>query len=216
MKISNFLILIFFACFLNLRCIAVKYHNYAVINNDIAIKTIQKLKVDTLLIVIPTFRKKEALLKRVSKRGLKNRKQNKLKLINLYAERQILQEALIHSFLDNYTFSQMLFIPDSLVSQLESGVIGSYFLNEDARIDSTIRYSNSNPIKLIQQFDQEWQIKIGNEIIPNPFPNYYLYRNGLYGFLGDETYEKMYERVSSTFQKRFDQFYKNPNRRVYL
>ena len=197
-------------------CIAVKYHDYADINKDFAVEYIQKLKTDTLLIVVPSFHKKETLLKQISSRGKKGKKTNKQKLLNLYAERQILQEALIKSFQNNYTFSSYLFIPDSLVYKFESGMEGNYFLDKTLRIDPLITYSNSNPIKLVQQFDQEWQIKIGTKLLPNPFPNYYVYRNGLYGFLGQEPYEKMYERVASTFQKRFDQFYNNPDRRIYL
>lgn len=197
-------------------CIAVKYHDYAALNKDIALEIIRSLKSDTLLIVVPTFQQKEILLKNISgKRGIKNEK-NKLKLLNLYAERQIQQKALIASFLNNYTFSAMLFIPDSLINKFEAGIDGHYFINKHAEIDSSIHYANNKPIKLIQQFDQEWQIKIGNQMIPNPFPNYYVYRNGLYGFLGDETYDKMYARVASVFQKRFEQFYLNPDRRIYL
>lgn len=197
-------------------CIAVKFHDYADLNKDIAEKTIQKLKTDTLLIVVPSFHKKENLLKLISRRGKKESKNNKLRLLNLYAERQILQIALLSSFQKNYTFSSYIFIPDSLVSNFELGIEGNYFLDKTLKIDPAITYSNTNPIKLVQQFDQEWQIKIGNKIIPNPFPNYYVYRNGLYGFFGQEPYEKMYERVATTFQKRFDQFFNNPDRRVYL
>ena len=214
-KLIQFLILFSFSTLLS-SCIAVKYHDYAEINKDVSLSTIQQLKLDTLLVVVPTFQKKEVLLKTISKKRGNNRKENKLRLLNLYAERQIQQEALIKSFIDNYTFSALLFIPDSLVNNFESGMEGYYFVNESAQIDSSIHFSNHKPIKLVQQFDQEWQIKIGNQMIPNPFPNYYVYRNGLYGFLGNETYERMYQRVASVFQKRFESFYTNPDRRIYL
>jgi len=209
-------VLFILACLINFNCIAVKYHDYASVNKDTAVEIIQKLKFDTLLIVVPTFQQKEILLKSVTKRGAKNRRVNKQKLLNLHVERELLQEALIQSFQENYSFSEILFIPDSLVSKVESGDFGPYFLNSNARIDSSIHYSNSNPIKLVQQYDQEWQIKVRNHMIPNPFPNYYIYRNGLYGFLGNETFEKMYNRVASVFQKRFDQFFADPDKRIYL
>jgi len=214
-KAKSFFTFLIFSCFFT-SCIAVKYHDYATISTETAVNTIQNLKTDTLLVVVPTFQQKEILLKSISKKRGAKRKQNKLRLLNLYAERQIQQLALIKSFLDNYTFSAILFIPDSLVNNFEAGLEGYYFVNESAQIDSSIHFANRKPIKLIQQFDQEWQIKIGTQMIPNPFPNYYVYRNGLYGFLGDETYEKMYQRVASVFQKRFEQFYLNPDRRIYL
>lgn len=210
------LYLFLLSSFLFSSCIAVKYHDYASIDKNIAVETIKKLKTDTLLIVVPTFQKKVALLTSLSQKRNDKRQENKQRLLNLHAERQILQLALIYSFIENYEFSEYLFIPDSLVTAFESGVEGDYFLDQNGNIDPLIQYSNTRPIKLIQQFEQEWQIKIGNDIIPNPFPNYYILRNGLYGFLGDETYEKMFSRVASTFQKRFDQFYSNPDRRVYL
>ena len=213
MKVLYILII---SCCLFTSCIAVKYHDYAEINKEVAKDQIQQLKTDTLLIVVPSFKKKTQILKNTSRRNRKARKKNKQKLLVLYAERQIQQNALIQSFMDNYTFSSILFIPDSLVHNFESGIEGNYFINESLKIDTSIHYSNTKPIKLVQQFDQEWQVKIGNKMLPNPFPNYYIYRNGLYGFLGNETYQMMYERVATTFQKRFDQFYSNPDRKVYL
>ena len=127
-----------------------------------------------------------------------------------------MQLALINSFNNYYSFSKLLYIPDSLVNEFEAGVIKHCFINEHLKIDPSISYSNTRPIKLVQQFDQEWQIKIRNKLIPNPFPNYYLYRNGLYGFLGQESHEIMYQRVAEAFQKRFEQYLDNPYRRVYL
>ena len=212
---KRWLVVLILFIFILSSCIVVKFHDYADTNIDIAKETITRLKNDTLLIVIPTFHQKEKLLKSLSRRG-KDRKKNKQKLLNLYAERQIIQESMIRAFLENYSFSPMLFIPDSLVTQFESGKTNHYFLNELARVDSTIHFSNRKPLKLVQQFDQEWHIKIGNKLVPNPFPNHYLYRNGLYGFLGYETYNTMYDRVASTFQKRFEQFYKDPDSRLYL
>lgn len=217
MKLNKaWIVLFFFLCLINFKCIPVKYHDYAATNEETAVEIIQKLKKDTLLIVVPTFHQKEILLKNITKSGNKNRKINKQKLLNLQVERELLQKALIQSFQEHFTFSEVLFIPDSLVYRVESGNFGPYFLSNNVRIDSTIQYVNRNPIKLVQQFDQEWQIKIGNQLTPNPFPNYYIYRNGLYGFLGGESFEKMYSRVASIFQKRFDQFYTNPDQRIYL
>lgn len=215
MNMDNRITLILFAFFMS-GCIAVKYHDYATNNQIIAIETIKKLKQDTLLIVIPTFHQKEDILKSLAKKSKRNKTEHRSSLLRLYAERQIQQESLIRSFIKNYSFSSLLFIPDSLIHKQEAGIEGYYFLNEFARIDSTIHLANTHPIKLIQQFDQEWQIKIGNQMIPNPFPNYYVYRNGLYGFLGNETYDKMYDRVAKVFQKRFEQFHANPDRRIYL
>ncbi|MDF1696324.1 MAG: hypothetical protein P1U56_10845, partial [Saprospiraceae bacterium] len=171
---------------------------------------------DTLIVVLPTYSKKEALLKLIANNNNGNSNKTNQRLLELYAERQIQLEAFIESFSEIYTFSPLLYIPDSLVSSFEAGVPGHYFVNSSLQIDSSLNYANQQPIKLVQQFDQEWQIKIGNDILPNPFPNYYLYRNGLYGFLGNETYTNMYTRVATVFQKRFEQFYKNPDRRLYL
>jgi len=196
-------------------CLVVKYHNYADTNKEVAMAAIKRLKNDTLIVVLPTFQSKERILQNAS-RSRKKRKTYKPRLIELYAERQLLQEAIIQSFDEHFTFCPVLYIPDSLVYDLESGKQKGFFLDKKAKIDPSIIYSNRKPIKLVQQFDQEWQIKIGNAMIPNPFPNYYLYRNGLYGFLGEEAYDQMYKRVAEVFQKRFEQFYDDPESRIYL
>ena len=209
-------VLLLAICMLNMKCIAVKYYDYADIDKEVAVESIQKLKGDTLLIVVPTNRKKIQIIKNSSKSSRAERKKLKQQLIVLYAQRLVQQEALINSFNEHYSFSPVLYIPDSLVYQFESGQKGNYFLNESLRIDSTLSFSNTSPIKLIQQFDQVWHIKIKNKIIPNPFPNYYIYRNGLFVFLGEETFDEMYDRVASTFQRRFEMFYDNPDRRVYF
>lgn len=179
---------------------------------------INRLKNDTLIVVIPTYKDKERILKS-SHRAAKSqteKKRRKQKLINLYAERQVEMEAIIIAFNKLYTFSSVIYMPDSLVSDFESGINKTYFIDKQFRLNSDIRHHNRSPIKLIKQFDQEWQIKIKNQIIPNPFPNYYLYRNGLYGFLGTEKFDQMYERVAIVFQRRFDAFYADPDSRISL
>lgn len=212
---KGFLFIAFFTCILS-GCVMVKYHDYALLDHEIALTTIQQLKEDTLIVVVPTFRKKENLLQNISPKVNDPKSEHKDRLLNLYAEREFMQRAMINAFNEFYTFSDVLYIPDSLITDFENGMNKVFFLNESMQLDPDLSYSNRKPIKLIQQFEQEWQIKTGNKIIPNPFPNYYIYRNGLYGFLGNETYDKMYERVASVFQKRFDQFFLNPEKRIFL
>lgn len=196
-------------------CVYINYHTYAPIIQPEAERIINQLKSDTIVIVIPTYQEKERILKNIKSRS-RNNKKNKQKLLNLYAEQRIEQEAIINSFNKHYTFSEVLYMPDSLVSAFESGKDGVFFINTDNKLDSNIHYSNRKPIKLLKQFEQEWHIKTGNCMIPNPFPNYYLYRNGLYGFLGTEQYSKMYDRVAEVFQIRFEKFYADPTSRILL
>lgn len=180
---------------------------------------INTLKKDTLVIVIPTYQDKERILMAAKKkaRGKTYKKSTNQKLVKLYASRQLETEALINAFENNYSFSQVLYIPDSLVSKFESGIERTYFIDPNTfRINRKYSLSNRSPIKLLKQHDQEWHIKIKTKLIPNPFPNYYLYRNGLYGFLGTESYDKMYTRVASVFQRRFTAFYSDPTSRISL
>ena len=116
-----------------------------------------------------------------------------------------------------FILSEVRYIPDSLVSKFETGIDGDYFIDETTlRLNPDIKVSNKSPIKLLKQFDQEWQIKIKTQIVPNPFPKYYLYRNGLYGYFGTEKYDEMYKRVASVFQRRFEQFHNDPEGRITL
>lgn len=215
---SRTYILIAFCLFVLQSCVYVKYHNYAPTLQPEAEEIINRLKNDTLIVVVPTYKEKERILKSSlqSARGRVEKKKRKQKLINLYAERQVEMEAIIVAFNELYTFSPVIYMPDSLVSNFEAGIKKTYFIDDQFRLNPNIKHNNRSPIKLIKQFDQEWQIKIKNQIIPNPFPNYYLYRNGLYGFLGTERFDQMYERVASVFQKRFDMFHANPDSRISL
>ncbi len=199
-------------------CVYVKYHDYAPTLQPEAETIINRLKNDTLIVIVPTYQDKEIILKSSHRkaRGRTEKKRRKQKLLNLYAERQIEMEAIIKGFNEFYTFSPVLFMPDSLVSDFESGIKKTYFIDNQFRLNSEISHHNRSPIKLLKQFDQEWQIKIRTQIIPNPFPNYYLYRNGLYGFLGTEKFDQMYERVATIFQRRFEAFFADPNSRIAL
>ncbi len=196
----------------------VRYHDYAPTLQPEAETIINRLKTDTLIVIVPTYQDKEIILKSSHRkaRGRTEKKRRKQKLLNLYAERQIEMEAIINGFNEFYTFSPVLYMPDSLVSDFESGINKTYFIDQNFRLSSEISYRNRSPIKLLKQFDQEWQIKIRTQIIPNPFPNYYIYRNGLYGFLGTEKFDEMYERVASVFQRRFDTFFADPDGRISL
>ena len=46
MKVNLYLLGLLF-CLINIKCIAVKYHDYADLNKAFAVETIQKLKEDT-------------------------------------------------------------------------------------------------------------------------------------------------------------------------
>ena len=197
-------------------CVYAKYHDYASQNQNIAEETIKRLKGDTLLVVIPTFQEKERIFKSANPRTAPEKKKVNQRLLNLYAERQIEMESIIDAFEELYTFSEVVYLPDSLVKPFEAGRPDIVFTNSDYKPDPSIKLHNRTPIKLLKQFDQEWQIKIGTSMVPNPFPNYYLYRNGLFGFLGSEKYDQMYRRVVVVFQRRFEKFYQNPEGRVRL
>lgn len=199
-------------------CVYVKYHDYAPTLQPEAESIINRLKNDTLIVIVPTYQDKERILKSSHRkaRGRAEKKKRKQKLLNLYAERQVEMEAIINAFNEFYTFSSALYMPDSLVSDFESGINKIYFIDDHFRLNPKISHHNRSPIKLIKQFDQEWQIKIRTQILPNPFPNYYLYRNGLYGFLGTEKFDQMYERVATVFQRRFEAFFADPNSRISL
>ena len=211
-------VIIIILFFLLQGCVYVSYHDYAPIIQPKAEEIINRLKGDTLIVVVPTYEDKERILKSTqrSARGKSDRKRAKQNLLNLYAERQVEMEAIIVAFNELYTFSSVLYIPDSLVYDFELGLNKTFFIDDQFRLNPNIKQDNRSPIKLIKQFDQEWQIKIKDQIVPNPFPNYYLYRNGLYGFLGSEKIDVMYKRVASVFQKRFEAFYADPDSRISL
>lgn len=197
-------------------CVYVKYHDYADTSYHQSQMLIERLKYDTLIVVIPSYQDKLQLLKNIKARTREDKKAKKQKILTLYAERQTEQEAIMSGFASSFDFCAVLFIPDSLVHAMEMGADRPLFINEDQRLDSTIRYMSDDPIKLIKQFDQQWQIKIGNTMVPNPFPNYYIYRNGLYGHLGTERFHAMYVRVAGVFQRRFTQYYEDPDSRLTL
>jgi hypothetical protein len=213
----NIISISLFICLLH-SCVYVNYHDYAPTLQPEAESIIKRLKNDTLIVIIPTYQDKERILQSALRkaRGRTEKKRRKQKLLNLYAERQIEMEAIINGFNEFYTFSPVLYMPDSLVSDFESGIKKAYFIDDKLRLNFDISHHNRSPIKLLKQFDQEWQIKIRTQLIPNPFPNYYLYRNGLYGFLGTEKFDQMYERVATVFQRRFEAFFADPNSRITL
>ena len=204
-----YFILILFPFWLSFGCKSAKQHDFAFSDKMIATATIDRLKSDTLLVVLPTNSKKEKILKNLIKKDDNQTENANQKLLNLYAERELRNEALMNAFWNNYDFSDYLFIPDSLLRTFESGVTGVYFLDDDGQIDPTIQYSNSNPVKFIQRSKKEWNVMIGNKLAPNPFPNRFGYKGIMCKpFKGDNSYEDTYDCVVYLLQNDLKQFYK--------
>ncbi len=200
--------------FMLFGCVSRKFYISAKFDQAEAELLIDQLKDDTLVVLIPTYFSKEKFLKKdMSNRG-------KRQLADLYKERDIDQKELIDAFVKNYTFSKVLFIPDSLIYDFESGIERAYFINISNNLDPSLSYSNRLPIKLLQQLPNQWIVKTKATIVPNPFPNKISLESVDFGSpiskilgLGGK---KSYQEGVATFQKRLEQFLLFPKKKIFL
>jgi hypothetical protein len=196
-------------------CVTVKYHDYAETDFDLATKYIHQIKDDTLVIALTSYEDEEDIYKRAIKYGNKDVEKNKTRLAKLINRRKVEYQNMINAFEDNFSFAEILYMPDSLVHSFERGEERPFFLNTNGELDPSITYNNRSPIKILQQGGIQWTVVIGNKILPNPFPNGYNYKNGLAVFLGIASHEKITLNLAKTFQKRFERYYSNPASRLY-
>ena len=214
MRIKYSWILSITICVLLGSCVSIQQYDYAPYDLETSIDVINTLKGDTLVIVIPTYWEQEELLKSALEKYPEKRKYLTKKIAELQKDRDRERVAIISAYDEFFSFCPVVFMPDNLVHDFEEGKEGLFFIDVFGRPDVTASYSNRNPIKLIKQFDAEWHIRINNKIIPNPFPNYFRYRNGLVYLLGFENIEQVNSNAAQIFNSRFNRFYANPNRKL--
>lgn len=215
-KIVYYILCGFFISVVLSSCVTAKFHDYADFDIELATQYIQQLKEDTIVIALSTYKEQENIYKRAIKYGSRDVNKNKERLSNLDIRRKAEIMSMIEAFEENFSFAKVLYMPDSLVHSFERGEERDFFINTRGELDSTIRYSNRSPIKILQQGGTQWTIVHGNKILPNPFPNNYAYKNGLAIFLGLASHKKISKDVATKLQLRFSKYYANPNSRVYL
>lgn len=197
-------------------CVSVTFHDYAKTDYIQAAHHINQIKDDTILVALTTYKDKADILKGAIENGSKDIEKNKRRLNKLISERTRENLYTINAFETEFSFATVLYIPDSLIHSYENGDEGVFFVNTSGHLDSTIKYNNRSPIKIIQLDDIEWNVVQKNTVLPNPFPNRYAYKNGLATFLGLASPQRIVKDVARTFQLRFEKYYNNPTRRVRL
>lgn len=203
-----------FAALLLSSCATVKYHDGANYDPELSMAIIKELKLDTLLIAFPTYHDKELILRSSINSNPKN-KINLEKRLEELKEQQITDLAYVKmAFNKEFTFCPILYIPDSLVHSFEDSEQRAFFVGSDNKLDGKIRYSNRKPIKFLSRSETQWDLRIGNELLPNPFPNYISYRNGLLELLGIQDFGDVISNIATALNRRLEKFYSNPTRAV--
>ena len=195
-------------------CATVSFHESAEYDQERAARIINQLKSDTLLIAYPTYQEKERIVKSALAKFPDSKKQLLTDLERLEKERETNLAFIKKAFKENFTFCHYLLIPDSLVLSFEAGESGPFFLGETAALDPSITFQNKKPFKVLHRKDTEWDLRIKNDLLPNPFPNRIAYRNGLLWILGIEDFGTVITKVSIALQRRFEKFHNNPTRSV--
>lgn len=195
-------------------CATVAFHESAEYNQERAAKLVQQLKSDTLLIAYPTYQEKETIVRSAIKMYPESKKKLWKDLEDIKNERDLNLKYVSSAFKENFTFCTFLLIPDSLVFAFENGEEKPFFLGPDGKLDPDLTFDNKLPFKFIHRSDRQWDFRIGNELLPNPFPNHISYRNGLLELLGIEDFEDIISNIATALQRRLDKFYANPTRAV--
>jgi hypothetical protein len=195
-------------------CATVNFNDNAEYDPGLAAMLIKELKNDTLLIAYPTYQKKEKIVRSALKKHPESKKKLWKDLEDIKKDQKSNLDYVKNSFNENFTFCAYLFIPDSLVYAFENGEEGPFFLGQNDELDGNIVFNNKTPFKFLHRSDIKWDLRIGNDLLPNPFPNYIIYRNGLLELLGIENFGDVMNKITYSFQRRLERFYSNPTRAV--
>ena len=134
-----------------------------------------RLKSGVLIVQVPSEGKKHRLMKAQFENEEKPKK--KLKLEEAYNkeinELKQAQRSLVNGFPAYYTFSNVAFIPDSLVHDFQSGKRTEVFLDQDLKLTTDESIDTSQYImyvRSLRDFDHLYIYTSENKLPPDPFP----------------------------------------------
>lgn len=144
-------------------------------NKEEAIRLVKDLKTGTLIVQIPTERRKsEVMLKMISsekdaaKKALKQQEYYEFK-----KELSIIQKTLITSIQTDYSFSKYAFVPDSLIKTFKTGIRENVFINEEFKFVNNIEFEDAGSFLYLRShrdFDDLFFHKEDGSFAPKPFP----------------------------------------------
>ena len=209
-QISSLLIIMCVSFLGSAQAIRVKKEPYA------AYPAIKILKDGVLIVYLKTNHRKISVLQQLVKDHPRNKRYQKF-LNEAIKERDNLQKATVRAYDNFYSFSSVLFMPDTSAKKLFAGRMSGIFVDETLKIDTTLRIKKDQSflISFIGGTDTQTttgkkSLLVGDhtgQTIPAPFP--YVAR--LYD-LGDILISKsealVIRKAVRRQQKKFDKFYK--------
>jgi len=149
---------------------------------QVAVENATSLRKGVLVVQLKTFRNKIGAL-----RKMKPTKRNKKYLQDVIQERDTLALATIAAYKENYSYSTVYFMPDTMAKKLFSGQTSGIFVNEELEIDESIdlgklkffmAYVGMPPMSRSSGKISLLIVDSNNELLPKPFP----YATKFYGF----------------------------------
>jgi hypothetical protein len=156
-----------------------KYQEKQRLKREVAANHLAELEKGILIIRYKTYRKKLNALERMvqqkpkSKRFKRMLKKTKRKSIAL-------QKATINAYTNYYTFSKIIFMPDTLADKLLTGTRKGIFVDNNLEIDETIELTGNNfyisyigftPISTTTGMEALLIVDNKNQLLKAPFPS---------------------------------------------
>lgn len=181
-------------------CVVNKINTAAISDYSGARQTIEDIKIKGVVVIFPTDYKKERVLRNISESRPQVREEiEKIKL------RRKNRWNLWKSAIDNYSFSNISVVPDSLLK--------SYIENPD-RVTSISNSGNNQEVELnsIYVLYTEFggfEVKQNGSFVPNPFPNQVRPSKwaSIRDFLGVQGDEKSVNSFFAKLNNSFNGFY---------
>lgn len=151
------------------------------------------LKIDGLIVEVPTNARKITAMKEVLAKGdLTAQNQNRLedRLATIITETRKQAELLVNIFTANYEIGPLYFMPDTALIQLKEEVSTGYFYDQDLNIDPSITLPDDFVLLRIGYVDAatgsgaEAMILTNSDLVPlqPPFPDAITFNNVGYLF----------------------------------
>lgn len=143
-------------------CASASFTRKATFDKEAANTAIKDLKEQSLVVVLPTESKKIGLLKATGRSR---------EAADIQEHVDKLNEVIISAFSQYFSYTDVVFMPDTLVNAYERGDVTNAFLDSDGALVGAPTTVGRSPYKVILYDFIAFEVIQGNSLINHPFPN---------------------------------------------
>ena len=186
--------------------------------SEAAIQAIESIKKGVLVFRLSSEVKKineiDKLIEKAEADGTKKSRLEKLRSKTI-KEAEEMNHGLYDAFENNFEFADVLFVYDTSIHNLYSGVQSGYFLNKDLEVDPEINLDNRTfrvarfgwPFNKGSVYKNIYVMDENNNDLARPFPNGVRTREWLVSIIRGGAFTNIWKYYVRNFEKKIKRFY---------